>query len=140
MMSQCGSRSTSSLCFASATANRGFAFDLWAHEDVSGNAAAILERVRNGTMPCDGAWPLEKVENVRALDHHRNEQVGFTAQRPNSIAMGKTRVEAFSDGVIAVAITLLALDLHVPAPMFGVGSPAPWPRSGPTMPPTRCRF
>jgi len=39
-----------------------FAFDLASHADVSTHADAILERVRNGTMPCDGAWPKELVE------------------------------------------------------------------------------
>ena len=38
-----------------------FAFDLFAYDDVKQNAHAILERVRSGTMPCDGAWPQEKV-------------------------------------------------------------------------------
>jgi CDGSH-type Zn-finger protein/truncated hemoglobin YjbI len=38
-----------------------FAFDLWSYDDVKHNAHAILERVRNGSMPCDGAWTREKV-------------------------------------------------------------------------------
>ena len=39
-----------------------FAFDLWEYGDVSANATAILERLRNGSMPCDGPWPPEKIE------------------------------------------------------------------------------
>jgi CDGSH-type Zn-finger protein/truncated hemoglobin YjbI len=39
-----------------------FAFDLWSCEDVSKHAQAILGRLRSGTMPCDGAWPDEKIE------------------------------------------------------------------------------
>jgi CDGSH-type Zn-finger protein/truncated hemoglobin YjbI len=34
-----------------------FAFDLWSSADVRQHAAEILARLRNGTMPCDGAWP-----------------------------------------------------------------------------------
>jgi len=34
-----------------------FAFDLWSSADVQRHAAEILERLRNGSMPCDGAWP-----------------------------------------------------------------------------------
>jgi CDGSH-type Zn-finger protein/truncated hemoglobin YjbI len=33
-----------------------FAFDLWSREDVRQHAADILQRLREGTMPCDGAW------------------------------------------------------------------------------------
>jgi hypothetical protein len=36
-------------------------FDLWSHSDVQAHQDAILERLRNGTMPCDGAWPPEHV-------------------------------------------------------------------------------
>jgi hypothetical protein len=39
-----------------------FAFDLWSYDDVAAHADEILERVRAGTMPCDGAWPKERVD------------------------------------------------------------------------------
>jgi truncated hemoglobin YjbI len=42
-----------------------FAFDLWAYEEVKQNAEGILERLENGSMPCDGAWPAEKVSAFR---------------------------------------------------------------------------
>jgi hypothetical protein len=38
-----------------------FAFDLWSYDDVSANADAILGRLRNGSMPCDGSWPADRV-------------------------------------------------------------------------------
>lgn len=37
-------------------------FDLWEHEDVTGNAEAILTVLEEGSMPCDGAWPPDRVE------------------------------------------------------------------------------
>jgi hypothetical protein len=42
-----------------------FTFDLWSFEDVSRNAEARLERLADGTMPCDGAWPPERVAVFR---------------------------------------------------------------------------
>jgi len=37
-------------------------FDLWSQDDISQNADAILERLKDGSMPCDGAWPEEQIE------------------------------------------------------------------------------
>ena len=37
-------------------------FDLWNHADVVENAAAIAERLRDGSMPCDGGWPDDQVD------------------------------------------------------------------------------
>ena len=39
-----------------------FIFDLWSCEDVTAHAQDILHRLRSGSMPCDGAWPADKVE------------------------------------------------------------------------------
>lgn len=39
-----------------------WAFDLWSHDDVARNSDAILQRLRDGTMPCDGAWADEQIE------------------------------------------------------------------------------
>jgi hypothetical protein len=41
------------------------AFDLSSYEDVRTNAEPIYERLANGSMPCDGAWPADQVERFR---------------------------------------------------------------------------
>jgi hypothetical protein len=43
-------------------ASMRFAFDLWSYDDVAANADAILGRLHDGTMPCDGAWPDGQVQ------------------------------------------------------------------------------
>jgi hypothetical protein len=43
-----------------------WAFDLRSYDDVKANASAILERVEEGSMPCDEEWPGEKVDAFRA--------------------------------------------------------------------------
>jgi hypothetical protein len=37
-------------------------FDLWSYDDVSRHAQAILTRLQDGTMPCDGAWPPAQID------------------------------------------------------------------------------
>lgn len=39
-----------------------WAFDLWSHDNVSEHADAILARLRDGSMPCDAAWPQSQVD------------------------------------------------------------------------------
>jgi hypothetical protein len=36
-------------------------FDLWSYDAVRTNADAILDRVSDGSMPCDTAWTPEQV-------------------------------------------------------------------------------
>jgi hypothetical protein len=42
------------------------AFDLWSYDDVVQHKDAILARLADGSMPCDGAWPAEQVELFRS--------------------------------------------------------------------------
>lgn len=42
-----------------------YIFDLWSYQDVSANAENILERLEDGSMPCDGEWPEEQIETFR---------------------------------------------------------------------------
>jgi hypothetical protein len=42
-----------------------FVFDLWSYDDVSRHADAILQRLDDGSMPCDGAWRPERVAVFR---------------------------------------------------------------------------
>jgi CDGSH-type Zn-finger protein/truncated hemoglobin YjbI len=47
---------------ASDRQSMSFAFDLWSCGDARTHAADILDRLRGGSMPCDGAWPGAKVD------------------------------------------------------------------------------
>ena len=42
-----------------------FAFDLRSYDDVRANAQQILEKVSDGSMPCDGTWPTDRVALFR---------------------------------------------------------------------------
>jgi hypothetical protein len=42
-----------------------FAFDLWDYNDVCANAPDILERLSDGSMPCDGEWPEEQINQFQ---------------------------------------------------------------------------
>lgn len=39
-----------------------FAFDLWSYQDVQVQATDIEQRLTEGSMPCDGAWPTARTE------------------------------------------------------------------------------
>jgi hypothetical protein len=42
-----------------------WAFDLWDYDDVKENAEAILERIEDGSMPCDDPWPEDRIETFK---------------------------------------------------------------------------
>ena len=43
-----------------------WAFDMWRYEDVKDNAQAILQRLEDGDMPCDGSWAEDQIGTFRS--------------------------------------------------------------------------
>jgi hypothetical protein len=42
-----------------------YGLDLSAYSEVKGQAEIIYERLQDGSMPCDGAWPEERLALFR---------------------------------------------------------------------------
>jgi len=42
-----------------------YIFDLWDYNDVSTHAENILERLDDGSMPCDEPWSTEQIDLFR---------------------------------------------------------------------------
>ena len=41
------------------------AFDLSKYDDVKASGEAIYKRLADGSMPCDGAWPADRITLFR---------------------------------------------------------------------------
>jgi hypothetical protein len=46
-------------------ASMRFVFDLWDVDDVRTHGSAILARLEQGSMPCDAAWPADRIAVFR---------------------------------------------------------------------------
>jgi hypothetical protein len=46
-------------------AMKSFGLDLSSHTDVKAQAAGILERLEDGSMPCDEPWPTEQIAKFK---------------------------------------------------------------------------
>lgn len=46
-------------------AMKSFGLDLSSYDDVKAHAQAIYERLEDGSMPCDDAWPKEQVAKFK---------------------------------------------------------------------------
>jgi hypothetical protein len=42
-----------------------YLFDLWDYHDVSTHAESILDRLEDGSMPCDEPWLAEQIDLFR---------------------------------------------------------------------------
>jgi hypothetical protein len=45
--------------------NMEFMFDLWSYDHVKEDATNILDRIEDGTMPCDQPWDESRITLLR---------------------------------------------------------------------------
>jgi uncharacterized membrane protein len=85
--------------------------------------------VRPGGHPAGDRRPLLLLPLARpaATALRMRWQFVCARQQPRSTLLGKTRLEAFSDGVIAIIITIMVLELKVPHDPTPAALVALWP-------------
>ena len=67
-----------------------FALNLASYDDVRQNAEAIYEKLRDGSMPCDGAWPADEVRQyARAGECRRKVAVRALVRSSGSVTAQK---------------------------------------------------
>jgi hypothetical protein len=70
-------------------------FDLWSYSDVRENQDAILDKIREGRMPCDGPGRLNASLSCRAGSppdrHLERDLVGAAGRKPSAFAQRQCR-------------------------------------------------
>ena len=63
---------------------KGYGLDLSSYADVKARAPEIYEALANGSMPCDEAWPKERLDEVvlAMVDARSLEELGLGEDRP----------------------------------------------------------
>jgi hypothetical protein len=73
-------------------------FDLWSYDDVARWSDAILARLRDGSMPCDGAWSEEQVARFEEWVAAENPCLDVEPRGPRAATRVSTGATALPTG------------------------------------------
>jgi hypothetical protein len=95
------------------------AFDLWSYKDVQTHAGAIAQHLKDGSMPCDGAWPAEHVALFERWVETGTPEWGV--QHLGTSAGESAQSSDFFEGYLA-ALTSNHFDVDLERPIYRYGS------------------